>query len=64
MSFAPLPVISSTEEITGRASDRMPEEFFEAVAHHLPPEQPVDPKGGRPRIDLETLELEPVLQEL
>jgi hypothetical protein len=31
------------------ASARMPEEFFEAVAHHLPPEQPVGPKGGRPR---------------
>src|SRR5919112_2551596 len=32
------------------ASARMPEEFFETVAHHLPPEQPVGPKGGRPRI--------------
>jgi transposase len=28
----------------------MPEAFFETVAHHLPPEQPVGPKGGRPRI--------------
>ena len=28
----------------------MPEEFFQAVAHHLPPEQPVGPEGGRPRI--------------
>jgi transposase len=32
------------------ATARMPEEFFEAVAHHLPPESPVGPKGGRPRI--------------
>src|SRR5262245_8060013 len=32
------------------ASARMPEEFFDAVAHHLPPEPPVGPKGGRPRI--------------
>ena len=32
------------------ASAHMPEEFFDTVAHHLPPEQPVGPKGGRPRI--------------
>src|SRR4051794_9976057 len=32
------------------ANARMPDEFFEAVAHRLPPEQPVGPKGGRPRI--------------
>jgi transposase len=32
------------------ANADMPQEFFEAVAHHLPPEQPVGPKGGRPRI--------------
>jgi transposase len=32
------------------ASARMPDGFFEAVAHHLPPEQLVGPKGGRPRI--------------
>src|SRR5690348_1508831 len=32
------------------ASAHMPDEFFEAVAHHLPPEQPVGPKGGRPRV--------------
>ena len=32
------------------ASARMPEEFFVALAPHLPPEQPVGPKGGRPRI--------------
>jgi transposase len=29
----------------------MPDEFFELAAHHLPPEQPVGPAGGRPRID-------------
>jgi hypothetical protein len=27
----------------------MPDEFFETVAHHLPPEMPVGPKGGRQR---------------
>jgi transposase len=32
------------------ANARMPDEFFEAVAHHLPPEQPVGPLGGRPRV--------------
>jgi len=32
------------------ASARMPEEFYDLVSHHLPPEQPVGPKGGRPRI--------------
>ena len=32
------------------ASAHMPEEFFDTVAHHLPPEQPVGPKGGRPRV--------------
>jgi transposase len=26
----------------------MPDEFFETVVDHLPPEQPVGPKGGRP----------------
>src|SRR4051794_4233541 len=28
----------------------MPEEFFETVSHHLPPEQPVGRNGGRPRV--------------
>ena len=32
------------------ANARMPDEFFDLVAHHLPPEQPVGPKGGRPRV--------------
>lgn len=32
------------------ASARMPDAFFNLVVHHLPPEQPVGPKGGRPRI--------------
>ncbi len=32
------------------AHAHMPEEFFDAVAHHLPPEPPVGPKGGRPRV--------------
>jgi transposase len=30
---------------------RMPEAFFELAAHHLPPEQPVGPAGGRPPIE-------------
>ena len=32
------------------ANALMPEEFFETVAPHHPPEQPVGPKGGRPRV--------------
>src|SRR6187401_2258924 len=32
------------------AASRLPEEFFDLVAHHLPPEQPVGRKGGRPRV--------------
>ena len=32
------------------ANATMPDEFYEVVAHHLPPEQPVSPKGGRPRV--------------
>src|SRR3954470_10886358 len=28
----------------------MPDEFYDLVVHHLPPEQPVGPRGGRPRI--------------
>ena len=27
----------------------MPGEFYDAVSHHLPPGQPVGPRGGRPR---------------
>ena len=32
------------------AAAHMPDEFFDLVAHHLPPEQPVGPRGGRPRV--------------
>jgi transposase len=32
------------------ASAHMPDEFYDLVSHHLPPEQPVGPRGGRPRI--------------
>jgi hypothetical protein len=28
------------------ASARMPDEFFDTLAHRLPPEQPVGPNGG------------------
>lgn len=31
------------------ANARMPEEFYRELGPHLPPEQPVGPKGGRPR---------------
>ena len=32
------------------ASAHLPDDFYELVAHHLPPENPVGPLGGRPRI--------------
>jgi transposase len=32
------------------ATSRMPDEFFEVVNHHLPPEPTVGPHGGRPPI--------------
>jgi transposase len=32
------------------ANAQMPDEFYDVVCHHLPPEQPVGSKGGRPRI--------------
>ena len=32
------------------ANAHMPEEFYDRVAHHLPPEQPAGKKGGRPRV--------------
>jgi Transposase and inactivated derivatives len=28
----------------------MPDAFYDLVSHHLPPEQPVGPRGGRPRV--------------
>jgi transposase len=28
----------------------MPDDFYDLVSHHLPPEQPVGPQGGRPSI--------------
>ncbi len=31
------------------ASNRMPEEFYDVVSQHLPPEEPVSSRGGRPR---------------
>src|SRR3954447_3981524 len=33
------------------AASRMPDEFFDLAAHHLPPERAADPSGGRPPID-------------
>src|SRR4051794_2808265 len=32
------------------ASARMPPGFFKLAAHHLPPEQPARPEGGRPPV--------------
>jgi transposase len=32
------------------AQARMPDEFYDLLSHHLPPDQPVGPRGGRPRI--------------
>jgi transposase len=32
------------------ADARLRDEFYDLVGHHLPPEQPVGPKGGRPRV--------------
>src|SRR5947209_72993 len=37
------------------ASSRMPDEFFELVSHHLPPEPVVGPKGGRPPVPHRTV---------
>jgi transposase len=28
----------------------MPDEFYELASHHVPPDQPVGPQGGRPRV--------------
>jgi transposase len=32
------------------AHARMPDAFFDIAVHHLPPEQPVGPRGGRPGV--------------
>jgi hypothetical protein len=38
------------QEETIMASAQMPDEFMEELEAHLPPEQPVRPKGGRPPV--------------
>src|SRR5215203_4752527 len=38
------------KESRAMAASRMPEAFFDLVSHHLPPEQPAGPKGGRPAV--------------
>ena len=38
------------------ATAQLPPEFFDVVVHHLPPEQPVGPEGGRPRVGHRTWE--------
>lgn len=30
---------------------QLPDDVYDTIAHHLPPEQPVGPRGGRPRIE-------------
>jgi transposase len=42
-------VVFPSLEDTVMASAHMADEFYELVSHHLPPEQPVGPKGGRRR---------------
>lgn len=37
------------------ADSRMPNEFFDELQAHLPPEQPPGPRGGRPRTDHRTV---------
>jgi transposase len=32
------------------AAAHSPDEFYELVAQHLPPERPVSPRGGRTRV--------------
>jgi transposase len=32
------------------ANAHMPDEFYQLVSHHLPPEVPIGPTGGRPRV--------------
>ena len=32
------------------ATAHMPDRFYEIARHHLPPEQPAGPRGGRPRV--------------
>lgn len=37
------------------ADSRMPDGFFDELDAHLPPEQPIGPRGGRPRIGHRTV---------
>lgn len=32
------------------ATAHMPDEFYDLLAHHLPPEKPIGPRGGRPPV--------------
>ncbi|MFH5806917.1 transposase [Alienimonas sp. DA493] len=32
------------------AQCRLPEQFADVAAHHLPPDRPPGPEGGRPRV--------------
>ncbi len=33
------------------SNTQMPQQFYDVVVHHLPPDHPVGPDGGRPRVD-------------
>ncbi len=46
----PVPVVLFAQKTTAIATAHMPEVFSATAAHLLPPEQPVGPKGGRPRV--------------
>jgi transposase len=54
-TFAPSHDIFFLMEDRAMANGLMPEEFYELVAHHLPPESPVGSLGGRPRIPHRTV---------
>src|SRR5215203_1015593 len=41
----------SLKELAAMAGARMPAGFFRLAAHHLPPEQPPGPAGGRPALE-------------
>src|SRR4051794_33233885 len=50
MRFAPWHHAPLLVEACAMADARLPDGFYDLISHHLPPEQPVGPRGGRPRI--------------
>jgi transposase len=49
MEFAPWYGVARLWEVPAMADARLPDGFYDLVSHHLPAEQPVGRKGGRPR---------------